>query len=64
MLLISEKRFFKFFSFYKIVLMLSLIAITLLSVRVWQLAKKIDRQNIQTLTSELRAVNGDVIYGH
>ena len=41
--------------------MLSLIAITLLSVRVWQLAKKIDRQNIQTLTSELRAVNGDII---
>ncbi|MBC7124293.1 MAG: hypothetical protein H5T24_01565, partial [Bacteroidales bacterium] len=54
-------RFLRFFSLHKFALALSLVAITTLTVVVWQLAQNIDRQNIQTISADLRSANNDVI---
>lgn len=54
-------RFFRFYSLHKFALVLSLVAVTMLSAAIWQLAQNIERQNIKTLIADLHSANNYVI---
>lgn len=54
-------RFYRFLALHKIALALSLIAISLLSVVVWQLTQNIHKQHTQTFRAELRSANNEIL---